>query len=283
MKRYPRLKLARNLLTDDGVIFISIDDNEQANLKKICDEVFGEDNFVAVFPWRKRTAKSDVPFGVSQDYEWIIAYARSQDFIAAIKGGTRKYYETPDFPGRPWRVHDLTTQRNASERPNSNFTIINPKTGEEFPANPNATWRVTKDSIEEYNKANRIVFPGDYDFLKISKPVLRYWKEDDMTKAGDKFGYITVSTKLPDMVGMSQDGTKEVTALLNSKIFNYPKPVELIKYMCMFGSDKDSLILDFFSGSATTAHAVMQLNAEDGGHRKFICVQLPEKTDEQPV
>lgn len=278
---YPRLKLARNLLTDDGVIFISIDDNEQANLKKICDEVFGEDNFVAVFPWRKRTAKSDVPFGVSQDYEWIIAYARSQDFIAAIKGGTRKYYETPDFPGRPWRVHDLTTQRNASERPNSNFTIINPKTGEEFPANPNATWRVTKDSIEEYNKANRIVFPGDYDFLKISKPVLRYWKEDDMTKAGDKFGYITVSTKLPDMVGMSQDGTKEVTALLNSKIFNYPKPVELIKYMCMFGSDKDSLILDFFSGSATTAHAVMQLNAEDGGHRKFICVQLPEKTDEQ--
>ena len=278
---YPRLKLARNLLTDDGVIFISIDDNEQSNLKKLCDEVFGEDNFIAVFPWRKRTAKSDVPFGVSQDYEWIIAYARSQDFIAAIKGGTRKYYETPDFPGRPWRVHDLTTQRNASERPNSNFTIINPKTGEEFPANPNATWRVTKDSIEEYNKANRIVFPGDYDFLKISKPVLRYWKEDDMTKAGDKFGYITVSTKLPDMVGMSQDGTKEVTALLNSKIFNYPKPVELIKYMCMFGSDKDSLILDFFSGSATTAHAVMQLNAEDGGHRKFICVQLPEKTDEQ--
>lgn len=116
---YSRLKLARNLLSEDGVIFISIDDNEVANLKKICDEIFGNENFVAQFPWRKRTAKSDVPFGVSQDYEWIISYSKTENFFACIEGKERKYYSSPDFPGRPWRVHDLTSQRNASERPNS--------------------------------------------------------------------------------------------------------------------------------------------------------------------
>ena len=119
---YPRLRLAANLLRDDGVIFISIDDNEVTNLKKICDETFGEENYAGQFPWRKRTAKSDVPFGVSQDYEWILCYAKSGSFRACLEGGTRKYFETPDFPGRPWRIHDLTTQRSALERPNSNFT-----------------------------------------------------------------------------------------------------------------------------------------------------------------
>ena len=280
---YPRLKLARNLLTDDGVIFISIDDNEQANLKKLCDEVFGEDNFVAIIPWRKRTAKSDVPFGVSQDYEWIMAYARSQDFIAAIEGGTRKYFETPDFPGRPWRIHDLTTQRNASERPNSNFTMINPKTGKEYPANPNRTWAVTEDTFEGYYKQGKIVFPNDYDFLNISQPAFRYFKDDDEKKAGESFGYIAVSTNLPKEIGMTKEGTAEINELFDKKVFGFPKPVALIKFLISITTkfDKNAIILDFFSGSATTAHAVMQLNAEDGGNRRFICVQLPEKTDEQ--
>lgn len=280
---YPRLKLARNLLTDDGVIFISIDDNEQANLKKLCDEVFGEDNFVAIIPWRKRTAKSDVPFGVSQDYEWIMAYARSQDYIAAIEGGTRKYFETPDFPGRPWRIHDLTTQRNASERPNSNFTMINPKTGKEYPANPNRTWAVTEDTFEGYYKQGKIVFPNDYDFLNISQPAFRYFKDDDEKKAGESFGYIAVSTNLPKEIGMTKEGTAEINELFDKKVFGFPKPVALIKFLISITTkfDKNAIILDLFSGSATTAHAVMQLNAEDGGNRRFICVQLPEKTDEQ--
>lgn len=280
---YPRLKLARNLLTDDGVIFISIDDNEQANLKKLCDEVFGEDNFVAIIPWRKRTAKSDVPFGVSQDYEWILIYAKSQDFSAAIEGGTRKYFETPDFPGRPWRIHDLTTQRNASERPNSNFTMIDPKTGKEYPANPNRTWAVTEDTFEVYYKQGKIVFPDDYDFLKITQPAFRYFKDDDEKKAGESFGYIAVSTNLPKEIGMTKDGTADIDELFDKKVFGFPKPVALLKFLISITTkfDKNAIILDFFSGSATTAHAVMQLNAEDGGNRKFICVQLPEKTDEQ--
>ncbi|MCZ2356895.1 MAG: site-specific DNA-methyltransferase, partial [Bacteroidia bacterium] len=170
---YPRLLLARDLLSKDGVIFISIDDNEQANLKLLCDDVFGEENFVATFPWRKRTTKSDVPFGVSQDYEWIICYAKSDLFQASIEGKSRKYYETPDFPNRPWRIHDMTKQTTANERPNSFFTMINPKNGDEYPADANRTWRITKDTFPKYLEANEIVFPGDYNFLKISKRLFK--------------------------------------------------------------------------------------------------------------
>lgn len=278
---YPRLKVARDLLAEDGVIFISIDDNEKENLSKICDEIFGEDNFIASFPWRKRTAKTDVPFGISQDHEWIIAYARSASFIGAVQGKERKYFVTEDLPGRPWRVHDLTKQTTASERPNSFFTIVNPKTGEEYPANPQRTWAITAETFEQYYAQNRIVFPGDYPFLNISKPALRYWKSDDEAKAGENFGKIAVSTLLPESVGMSLDGTREITNLFNGKIFSFPKPSSLISFFCKICNDKDALILDFFSGSATTAHAVMKLNAEDGGNRKFIMVQLPEVTDEK--
>ncbi|KAF5056141.1 DNA methylase [anaerobic digester metagenome] len=121
---YPRLKLARNLLTDDGVIFISIDDNEVANLRKVCDEIFGEENFVAQFPWRKRTAKSDVPFGVSQDFEWILVFSKTDKYKAGIESKSRKYYESSDFPNRPWRIHDMSKQTTASERPNSFFDMI---------------------------------------------------------------------------------------------------------------------------------------------------------------
>lgn len=281
----PRLILARDLLADDGVIFISIDDNEQANLKQLCDYIFGEENFVALFPWRKRTAKSDVPFGVSQDYEWVLSYARTDDFLAGIDGKGRKYYETPDFPGRPWRVHDLTKQTTASERPNSFFTIVNPKNGKEYPANPKRTWCVTKDTFQTYYDQDRIVFPGDYDFLNFDKPVLRYWKEDDMRKAGNRFGQYSVSTHLPSEIGMSQDGTKNLDTLFDAKVFNFPKPVSLIKYLIDASVEKDKeepfIILDFFSGSATTAQAVMELNSLDDGYNlQYILVQLPEEIKE---
>ena len=278
---YPRLVLARDLLADDGVIFISIDDNEFKNLVDLLKENFGENALVATFPWRKRTAKSDVPYGVSQDYEWIICVAKTPFFSASIKGVERKYYETEDFPGRPWRVHDMTKQTTASERPNSYFTIVNPKTGDSYPANPNATWRITEDTFDAYYRQNRIVFPGDYSFLRISKPVLRYWKSDDIAKAGDAFGRVAVSTKFPEDIGMSQDGTKEIQRLFGGKIFSFPKPSSLIRYLLEAAVKKSGVILDFFSGSATTAHAVMQLNAEDGGNRKFIMVQLPEVCDEK--
>ena len=280
---YSRLMLARNLLTDDGVIFMSIDDNERDNLEKLGAEIFGESNYVATFPWRKRTAKSDVPFGVSQDYEWIVCFAKTSKFIARTTGTERKYFETEDYPHQPWRIHDLTTQRTAAERPNSAFTMVNPKTGKEYPVNPLRTWAVTKETFAQYYAEGKIVFPDDYPFLNISKPAFRYWKSDDMKKAGEMFGLMPVSTKLPDNIGMSLDGTKEITDIFDGKVFSYPKTVELISFFIDIISkiDKEAIVLDFFSGSATTAHAVMQLNAKDGGHRKFIMVQLPEPCDEK--
>ena len=278
---YPRLKISKDFLSEYGAIFISIDDNERDNLEKMCSEIFGSENYVATFPWRKRTAKSDVPFGISQDYEWIVCYAKSPLFRASVEGKGRSYYETDDFPGKPWRIHDLTKQTSSSERPNSYFTIVNPKTGEEYPANPNRTWAITKETFEKYYAEGRIVFPGDYKFLKITKPALRYWEEDDKKKAGDNFGHVAVSTKLPDEIGMSQDGTKEVTNLFHRKHFPFPKPVSLMQFLARIHTKDNDIIFDFFSGSATTAHAVMQLNAEDGGNRKYILVQLSEETNEK--
>ncbi|MCD8297496.1 MAG: site-specific DNA-methyltransferase [Prevotella sp.] len=268
-----RLKIAKQLLSDKGVIFISIDDNEQAQLKLLCDEIFGNLDFVATIPWRKRTAKSDVPHYLSQDYEWVLCYAKT-NYEAGIKKETRKYFETQDFPGKQWRIHDLTKQTTAEERPNSFFTIINPKTGEEYPASRNRTWAVTKDTFDYYYKINRIVFPGDYDFLKIDRPVLRYWKDEDDKKLGERAGFVSVSSHIAEFVGMTQDGTKNVTEIFGEKAFGFPKPLSLICYLLKISNphDNNSTILDFFAGSGTTLHATMQLNAEDGGHRKCILV-----------
>lgn len=266
-----RLKIAKKLLSDKGVIFISIDDNEQANLKLLCDEVFIGMDFIATIPWRKRTAKSDVPHCFSQDYEWIQCYCK-QNFTAGIKRENRKYYVSDDFPNRPWRIHDLTQQKSAEERPKSFFDIIDPKNGKRYPANPKNAWRITVDTFPEYLANDRIVFPGDYSFLKISKPVLRYFKADDEAKAGELFGYTTVSSDLPKEVGMTQEGTKDLNELFENKVFGFPKPLSLIKYILQISTPlaKDITILDFFAGSGTTLHATMQLNAEDGGHRQCI-------------
>lgn len=274
---YPRLLLAKDFLRNDGVIFISIDDSEVYNLEKICIEIFGEGSFVATFPWRKRTAKSDVPFGISQDYEWIVCFAK-QDYKASIEGKGRKYYETPDLPGRPWRYHDLTTQKTASERPNSYFTIVNPKNGNEYPADSNRTWCITSDTIKDYLAQDRIVFPGDYDFLKINKPVLRYFKEDDMAKDGEDYGRVAVSTKFPEDIGMSKEGTQNIVDLFDSKVFSFPKPVSLIEYLIGIStnSSDDAIVMDFFSGSATTCSAVFNNNLKKSTNLSFIAIQIPE-------
>ena len=269
-----RLDIAKRLMSDKGVIFISIDDNEQAALKLLCDDVFGADAFVATIPWRKRTAKADVPFKFSQDYEWVVCYARPK-FNAGIRKETRKYYETADFPGRPWRIHDLTKQTSAEERPNSFFTIVNPKDGRRYRASAKRTWAITQETFEKYYAEGRVVFPGDYEFLNIQKPVLRYFKDDDERKAGERFGYTTASTYLPKEVGMTQDGTKDIDEIFGEKAFSFPKPVSLIAYLLKIAVPNDApkvTILDFFAGSGTTGHAVMKLNAEDGGKRKFILV-----------
>jgi adenine-specific DNA-methyltransferase len=278
MFMYSRLLLARDLLTDDGVIFISIDDNEQANLKLICDDVFGEENFVATFPWKKRTAKSDVPRGVSQDYEFIIAHAKS-NFLAGVHI-ERKYFKTDDYPNDRWRLSDLTTQRSEKERPNCAFEMVNPKTTEKYKHNPKRVWSVSKDTFQEHYDNGKIVFPGDYDFLKITIPAYRVFESEDKAKSEKKYGTDSpqkaISTFLGKEVGMSEDGNEEIVNLFGQKIFSFPKPTSLIKGFLRTLNNEDCFVTDFFSGSATTAHAVLQLNAEDGGNRKFIAVQLPE-------
>lgn len=268
-----RLRIAKRLLSDRGVIFISIDDNEQANLKLLCDEVLGREKFIATIPWRKRTAKADVPHSLSQDFEWILSYGMD-NFRCGIKAETRKYYTTDDFPGKPWRVHDMTTQRTSDERPNCYFTIVNPKTGESYPANPKRVWANNEETFVDYYNQGRIVFPGDYDFLRISKPVIRYFKDDDDAKAGEFAGFTTVSTLMPKEVGMTQDGTKDLDSVFGFKAFGFPKPLALIKYILQISTPLPTniTILDFFAGSGTTLHATMQLNAEDGGNRKCILV-----------
>ena len=275
---YPRLKLLYKLLADDGAIFISIDDNEQANLKLICDEIFGSSNYVATFPWRKRTAKSDVPNGISQDYEWNICYSKNK-FFAGLESN-RKYRNSDDYPNDRWRLTDLTTQRSAEERPNSAFDMVNPKTKKVYNFNPKRVWAVTRDTFQHYYNRGKIVFPDDYEFLNISIPAYRVFESEDKEKALNKYGrdYIlkTVSTNFPKEVGMTQNGNKEIVELFGSKIFSFPKPSSLIQFLIGILNDKNAIILDSFAGSGTTAHAVLNLNKQDGGNRKFILVEMED-------
>ena len=254
------------------------------NLINLCDEVFGNVNFAGIIPYRKRTTKTDVPFGISQDFEWVVCYARSSSFFAGVPVD-RKYYESPDYPGDRWRLSDLTTQKIESQRPNSAFNLIDPKTGKEYKYNPKRLWAITKDTFQSYYEKGKIVFPDDYDFLNISIPAYRVFESEDRKKALEKYGSSdflkSVSTALPNDIGMNETASKEIDNLLGNKIFTFPKPISLVKFFAQTIHSKDALLLDFFSGSATTAHAVMQLNAEDGGNRKFIMVQLPEVCDEK--
>jgi adenine-specific DNA-methyltransferase len=280
---YSRLLIARQLLREDGVIFISIDDNEVHHLRKLCDEVFGEENFTAIFPWKKRTAKSDVPFGVSQDYEWIISYAKEK-FNAGLDI-ERKYYQTEDYPNDRWRLSDLTKQTSAEERPNSAFDLVDPKTNKTYKYNSQRVWSVTKDTFQDYYDRGKIVFPDDYAFLKTNIPSYRVFESEDKQKAFKKHGsedaIKAVSTFLPKSVGLTEDGNKEIVEIFGSKIFSFPKPTSLVKYFYSIINDKEALILDFFGGSGTTGQAVMELNKEDGGNRKFILVQIPEAIEEK--
>jgi adenine-specific DNA-methyltransferase len=278
---YPRLLVARQLLREDGVIFVSIDDNEVTHLRKVMDEVFGEGCFVAIFPWRKRTAKTDVPFGVSQDYEWVVCYANAK-FIAGLEL-ERSYYRTPDFPNDGWRLSDLTKQTSAAERPNSAFDLVDPKTQKIYAFNPKRVWSVSKDTFVDYYNKGKIVFPDDYDFLNISIPAYRVFESEDKAKVLKKYSTETsikaVSTMLHKEVGMTETGSKTINDIFGGKPFAFPKPHQLIKYLLTVIRSDDTLIVDFFAGSGSTAHAALELNAEDGGTRKVISVQIPEATD----
>lgn len=266
---YPRLKVARDLLTDDGVIFISIDDNEQANLKKLCDEVFGESNFIANLIWKSKSGGANDSRFFAVDHEYIFVYAKIADhvFLNLDKEATvTTSYNRRDEKGE--YALDRLDKQSIRYSKTLDFEIKDPDGTSYFPKHkdpqhPNATWRWSKEHVQ--NNYNELVFENGYVYTKNYK----------------KSGAIARSLLIEDRFGRTRTGKTDCYSLFNRDYFSNPKPYKLIRYLCMIAADSNSIVLDFFSGSATTAHAVMQLNAEDGGHRKFIMVQLPEKCDEQ--
>jgi adenine-specific DNA-methyltransferase len=270
---YPRLKLARNLLTDDGVIFISIDDNEVHNLRKVCDEVFGEGNFIAQIVWERAYSPVNLKKHFSENHDFIICYAKN--FENTLCNGLRRTddandrYANLDNDSRGvWKSSDLSVGPIIQEKV---YEITTPSGRKVLPPN-GYCWRYTKEKFKEAINDNRIWFGENGNNVPSIKRFLSEVKQS-----------ITPMTiwKYSD-VGHSQSAAQNLKKLFDNKsFFDYPKPVELIKRSIELYSNKDSIILDFFSGSATTAHAVMQLNAEDGGNRKYIMVQLPKQTDEK--
>lgn len=269
---YPRLRLAANLLRDDGVVFISIDDHEVTNLRRLCDEVFGEENFVAQFIWQSRQNKDNRNItGVSIDHEYILCYSK-QCGNRIFRGTERKVelYKNPDNDPRGlWTSANMVGLATIDARPNLHYDLINPANGINYGC-PEKGWRYDRNTMSRLISENRIIWPDD--------PSGRPRKKSFLNELSDNLpGFSSVF----NMGVFTNTATKEIGALLNGYWFDFPKPTEIIKQLISQVTKENDVVLDFFSGSATTAHAVMQLNAEDGGNRQFILVQLPEICDEK--
>ncbi len=271
---YPRLKIARDLLSDDGVIFISIDDNEQENLKKCCEEVFGGQNFVAQLIWERAYApKNDARF-ISNSHDYVLMVSKNIDnFVIGRLPRTEEAnarYSNPDNDPRGiWKSSDMSVKTYNAE---CDYPITTPS-GRIIEPPAGRCWSLSKKAFLERLNDNRIWFGPDGNSVPSIKRFLTELKFEGMAPTSIMF--------YKD-VGHSQEGAKEVTAIMEAGVFDGPKPIRLIRRLLTLANLRnDDVILDFFSGSATTAHAVMQLNAEDGGQRKFIMVQLPEACDEK--
>ena len=270
----PRIRLAKDLLSDDGLIVISIDDNEYKNMRNICDEVLGECNFVACVVWQKiHSIKNDAKY-FSENHEYALIYAKS---ISKIRihllprtDEMNSRYKNPDNdPRGPWQSGDLVA---SGERSNGHFFVTSPKTGKQFDVPQGKHWVYSQDNLIRLVEDNQVWFGEDGNSFPRKKRFLSDVQD----------GRTPNTLWLAEEVGHNQTATRELKALFDDeKCFDFPKPVAYIEQFVRVISDRDSVVLDFFSGSATTAHAVMQLNAEDKGHRKFIMVQLPEVTDEK--
>lgn len=273
---YPRLRLAANLLQDDGVIFISIDDNEVHNLRKLCDEVFGEENFISDIIWEKRFTRNNDAKMMSSVIDHVLFYRKSDAVNIIREPRSEKansiYSNLDNDPRGVWTSVSYVSQRTKEQRPNLSYEMLNPITGKTITHAVNA-WKYSKEQYKTHAKENRLYWGknGENTYPRLK----RFLSEL-------KDGMVPVNLWNYKDVGTLDDGTKEVAGLLGKQIFDYPKPHTLLQKMIQLsGVEGNDIILDFFSGSATTAHAVMQLNAEDGGNRRFIMVQLPEACDEK--
>lgn len=274
---YPRLKIARNLLSDDGVIFISIDDNEVENSRNICNEIFGESNFITQIVWEKVHTRKNSAINFSSSHEYILCYAKikrnnSNDTIGFKRNllprdNTNAYTNPDNDPKGPWKTDPITAHNYYA----ANYTITKPN-GIIIKRPQDRYWAYSEETINKMIKENAIVW-GEGDSMPLAKRYL----------CDVQNGLVPTTLFSREFAGDSSLAKKQLdTLFFDCKgVFDYTKPVNLIYRLLQIGTNKNDIILDFFSGSATTAHAVMQLNAEDGGHRKFIMVQLPEKTDEK--
>ena len=269
---YSRLLVARTLLSSDGVIFISIDDNEVHNLRKICDEVFGASNFVGDILWNSTKSVTNTAI-LSVSHTYNLLYFKNIDYFVKnrtefrLKDNGEAFSNPDNDPRGAWKADPFQV---GGWRPNQQYEITNPNTGVVYTPNPNCSWKNDYDKFQELLKENRIVFGKTGEGGPQRKRYI--WEAKERGKVAKTWW---------DDVESTANGTQTLKKMFEGRIvFDNPKPVSLIKRFMELGTNKDSLILDFFSGSATTAHAVMQLNAEDGGKRKYIMVQLPEKTPE---
>lgn len=273
---YPRLRVAKDLLCEDGVIFISIDDNEVAQLRKICDEIFGEMNFLAQIVWEKRFTRSNNArmFASLTDYVFVYRKSESVSYLRAPR--TEKsdsIYSNPDNdPRGVWTSVSYVNPATKEQRPNLTYTIDNPFTGQKI-SHPTNAWKYEYERHQNNVAENRLYWGanGENTYPRLKK---------FLTEVED--GMVPVNLWKREDVGTTDAASKDLNNLMEAKVFDFPKPPELIKEMIQIAAlDGNSIVLDFFSGSATTAHAVMQLNAEDGGNRKFVMVQYPEVCNEK--
>ena len=272
---YPRLRVAKDLLSEDGVVFISIDDNEVENTRKICNEVFGESNFYAEIVWQKRTSP-DARFNLGAAHDYVLVYAKNWDILRyslnkeKLSDERTSQYKNPDNdPRGSWASVDITGQTGHATS-NQFYEIITPS-GTKMRPPAGRCWALAESTFKALVADGRIWFGDEGN----SRPRQKRFLSE--VEGGNVWTWWSNNE-----VGHNQEGAKDVKALMGSAdLFSNPKPVRLIKRIVSLASKSNSIILDFFSGSATTAHAVMQLNAEDGGHRKFIMVQLPEACGEK--
>lgn len=266
---YPRLKMARVLLANDGIIAISIDDGEVANLKALCADVFGEENFVAQIVWKSRVSEDTrAKNGVSTDHEYILCYSKSEG--VAFRGAEKDVnkFSNPDTdPRGPWRSADLTGLAGKEARPNLHYDLIDPATGKNYGCPPKG-WRYEPATMQQKIAEGRILFPTNDEGRPRHKLFL-----NEMRSL-----FKNLSSVLTDF--STADGTREVNQLMGGTFpFLYPKPTALVRLLAEQITSESDLILDFFAGSGTTAHATMAQNAADGATRRFILVQLPQPLD----
>ena len=268
---YPRLRLLYKLLSDDGAIFISIDDNEQAHLKLICDEIFGTSRFIAQIVWQKRTSP-DARKRMSNGHEYILIYVKDPEnlercinLIDLDETDAGKYKNPDNDPRGPWVSVDFTAQ---GFRPNQMYEITTPS-GRTIGPPEGRCWKNLKDVFEQYYSEGRLWFGSDGNGVPRQKNYL-----------SEKEGKTAWTWWTNEEVGHTQEATQELAALLQRKAFDYPKPVRLIQRIIQMATHPDSIVLDSFAGSGTTAHAVLKMNSDDGGNRKFIAVEMMDYAED---